>query len=110
MIKAEKRVGLTAALMARLGVDSQGFDGSLGSLVKLVRQPEVQSLIRRVFRYAIIGVLIAAIYNASVFYMAHYNDVRPVPASLIGYALTLPFAYVGHRMHTFNSHNRIVPE
>ena len=42
--------------------------------------------------------------------MAHYNDVRPVPASLIGYALTLPFAYVGHRMHTFNSHNRIVPE
>lgn len=105
-----KSGAIAAAVQSRLGGEPLIVDGPIDLARQLFRHPQARSLVGRMLRYAIIGVAIALIYNATVFYLAHHQDMRPVPASLIGYALTLPFAYVGHRVHTFNSHNRILPE
>ena len=99
-----------AAVQSRLGGEPLVFEGPVDLVKQLIRHREARSLVKRMLRYAMIGVAIAVIYNAAVLYLAHYQGMDPVPASLIGYALTLPFAYVGHRVHTFNSHNRILPE
>ena len=109
-LTTDKGGAITAALRARLGDEALVFEGVPDLIRQLVRNPQTRSLVARMLRYAIIGIAIAVVYNGAVYYFAHYHSMRPVPASLVSYAILLPFAYVGHRTHTFNSHNKLLPE
>jgi putative flippase GtrA len=102
--------GALAAVQSRLGGEPLVFTGPVDLIRQLIRHPQARSLVARMVRYAMVGVAIAVIYNGMVYYLAHYQGLEPMPASMIAYALTLPLVYFGHRLHTFNSHNRILPE
>jgi putative flippase GtrA len=60
----------------------------------------------RLVRFGIVGVLVALVYAAATALLVSRYGVAPLTASLAGYAIALPFSFLGHRGFSFRSQGR----
>ena len=68
------------------------------------------SLIYRLFRYGVVGVIASGTYAVATFSIISLSDIGDVIASVIGYLLAMPVSYVGQRYFTFRSQGAIKSE
>lgn len=64
------------------------------------------SLLAKLVRFGFIGVLSGVIYAGVTALMVTQFGMAPVPASLIGYCVSVPASFLGHRQATFRSQGR----
>lgn len=64
------------------------------------------SLLAKLVRFGFVGVLSGVIYAGVTALMVTQFGMAPVPASLVGYCVSVPASFLGHRQGTFRSQGR----
>lgn len=61
-------------------------------------------------RYATVGLVCGVVYAAVVVLCVQRLQLGAAGASALGYAIAIPVSYLGHRLFTFRSKARLLPE
>jgi len=64
------------------------------------------SLVAKAFRFVLVGVLSGTIYASVTAALVAGMDVAPVAASIVGYCVSVPASFLGHRQFSFRSNGR----
>lgn len=57
----------------------------------------------KAIRFACVGAMNGAIFALTTAAMVHWAGMTPTPASIVGYCLSVPAGFVGHRNFAFRS-------
>lgn len=57
----------------------------------------------RAVRFACVGVMNGAVFALTTAAMIHLAGMAPTPASIVGYCLSVPAGFIGHRNFAFRS-------
>lgn len=68
-----------------------------------------EELLAKIIRFILVGISSGAIY-AGVTALLVSAAVAPVPASLVGYAVSVPTSFLGHRRFSFRSNGHWTAE
>lgn len=72
--------------------------------------PELGASALLFVRYATVGLVCGVVYAAVVILCVQRAEVEASVASALGYAVAIPVSYLGHRVFTFRSRARWLPE
>ncbi len=74
-----------------------------------VTLPKLPDIVLRLIRFALVGGIATMIYAVLTYWLIQ-NQMNTVAASVLGYAVAIPFSFIGQKYFTFNAEGRVPVE